>query len=50
MNKVLKLDVWNLIFTVVNLIVLYLLLRKFLIWPVTKILDLIKAIIDEGLA
>lgn len=50
MNKVLKLDVWNLIFTVVNLIVLYLLLRKFLIGPVTKIMEQRKAIIEEGLA
>ena len=50
MNKVLKLDVWNLIFTVVNLIVLYLLLRKFLIGPGTKITDQRKAIFEEGLA
>lgn len=50
MNKVLKLDVWNLIFTVVNLIVLYLLLRKFLIGPVIKIMEQRKTIIEEGLA
>lgn len=48
MNKVLKLDVWNLIFTVINLIVLYLLLKKFLIGPVTAIMEKRKALIEEG--
>ena len=42
----LRLD-WNLIFNVMNLIILFFILKKFLIGPVTKIMEKRKAIIDE---
>ena len=45
--QLLRID-WNVIFTIVNLIVLYLGLRKFLIGPVTKVMDQRKQLI-EGL-
>lgn len=46
MSKVLRLDV-NLIFTIINLIVLYLLMKKFLIQPVNGIMEKRKAMIEE---
>lgn len=48
MEKMLRLD-WNLVFTIINLVVLYLLLRKFLIRPITDIMEKRKAMIEEGL-
>lgn len=41
---------WNLLFTIINLIVLYLLMKKFLIGPVMGIMEQRKAIIEEGFA
>ncbi|SHJ40205.1 F0F1 ATP synthase subunit B [Hespellia stercorisuis] len=41
---------WNLLFTIINLIVLYLLMKKFLIGPVTGIMEKRKALIEDGLA
>ena len=43
--QLLRID-WNVIFTIVNLIVLYLGLRKFLIGPVTKVMDQRKQLIE----
>ena len=45
----LRLDI-NLVFTVINLIVLFLLMKKFLFGPVIKIMDERKALIEEHLA
>lgn len=45
----LKLDFWNLVFTVINLLVLYLLLKKFLFGPVEAIMAKRKAMIEENL-
>ena len=44
--QLLRID-WNVIFTIVNLIVLYLGLRKFLIGPVTKVMDQRKQLIED---
>lgn len=44
----LKLD-WNLLFTLINLVVLYLLMKKFLIGPITGIMEKRKVLIEEGL-
>ncbi len=44
----LKLD-WNLLFTLINFIVFYLLMRKFLIKPVTRIMEERKKLIEDGL-
>ena len=44
----LKLD-WNLLWTVVNLIILFLLLKKFLFGPVCKIIDERQSIINNDL-
>lgn len=44
----LKLD-WNLLFTLINLIVFYLLMKKFLFGPVMKIMEERKKIIEDGL-
>ena len=41
--QLLRID-WNVVFTIINLIVLYLALRKFLIKPVTNIMELIKIV------
>ena len=46
--QLLRID-WNVIFTIVNLIVLYLGLRKFLIGPVTKVMDQRKQLLLRGL-
>ena len=45
----LRLD-WNLLFNIINLIVLYLLMKKFLIRPVTSIMEQRKALIQQQLA
>ena len=47
--QLLRID-WNVIFTIVNLIVLYLGLRKFLIGPVTKVMDQRKQLIEGHMA
>lgn len=44
----LRLD-FNLVLTIINLIVLYLLLRKFLIRPLTDIMEKRKAMIENGI-
>lgn len=40
----LRLD-WNLVFTIINLIILYLILKKLLVGPVTGIIDKRQAMI-----
>lgn len=45
----LKLD-WNLLFTLINLIVFYFLMRKFLIKPITNIMEERKKLIENGLS
>lgn len=45
----LRLD-WNLLFNIINLIVLYLLMRKFLIKPVTSIMEQRRALIEQQFA
>lgn len=45
----LRLD-WNLLFTVINLVVLYLLMKKFLIGPVNAVMDARKEMIESKLA
>ena len=47
--QLLRID-WNVVFTIINLIVLYLLLKKFLIGPVTGIMQKRKEMIDGQLA
>lgn len=42
-----KLDI-SIVYTIINLIVLYLLLRRFLIRPVTEVMEKRKAMIEEG--
>lgn len=44
----LRLD-WNMVWTIVNLIVLYLLMRRFLIGPVTGIMEKRKALMERQL-
>ena len=39
----------NLLFTIINLVVLYLLLKKFLIKPVTDVMEKRKKLIADGL-
>ena len=39
----------NLLYTIINLVVLYLLLRHFLIKPVTEIMEKRKKLIEDGL-
>jgi len=46
----LRLDVWNLVFTVINLIILFLLMKKFLIGPVTDIIEKRAALIEGQLS
>ena len=46
----LRLDVWNLVFTVINLIVLFLLMKKFLIGPVTDIIEKRKVLVEGQLS
>lgn len=45
----LKLD-WNLLFILINLIVFYFLMRKFLIKPITNIMEERKKLIEDGLS
>lgn len=47
-EKVLQINM-NLVYTIINLVVLYLLLRHFLIRPVTEIMEKRKKLIEEGL-
>lgn len=46
----LNLSVWNLVFTVINLIVLFLLMKKFLIGPVTDIIEKRKVLVEGQLS
>jgi len=46
----LKLDWWNLVFNMINVLVLYLLMRKFLFGPVTEIMEKRKLAIEASLA
>ncbi len=45
----LKIDFWNIAFTVINILVLYVFLKHFLLAPVKKILEERKAIIERDL-
>jgi F-type H+-transporting ATPase subunit b len=47
-GQVLQLNI-NLLFTIINLVVLYLLLKKFLIKPVTDIMEKREALIADGI-
>ena len=44
-----KIDI-NLVFTIINLIVLYLLMKKFLFGPIIGVMEKRKAMIDEQFA
>ena len=44
-----KIDI-NLVFTIINLLVLYLLMKKFLFGPIIKVMDVRKAMIDQQFA
>ena len=44
-----KIDI-NLVFTIINLLVLYLLMKKFLFVPIIKVMDVRKAMIDQQFA
>lgn len=44
-----KIDI-NLVFTIINLLVLYLLMKKFLFGPIIKVMDERKAMIDQQFA
>lgn len=44
-----KIDI-NLVFTIINLLVLYLLMKKFLCGPIIKVMDVRKAMIDQQFA
>ena len=45
----LNLNIWNVAFTVINLLVLYLFMKRFLIGPVRRILDERKQMIEHDL-
>ena len=45
----LKLDIWNVAFTVINILVLYLFMKHFLIGPVRRILEERKQMIEHDL-
>ena len=47
--QLLRID-WNVVFTIINLIVLYLGLRKFLIGPVTNVMEQRKQMIEGQIA
>ena len=49
MDQVIKIDI-NLVFTIINLLVLYLLMKKFLFGPIIKVMDERKAMIDQQFA
>lgn len=44
-----KIDI-NLVFTIINLLVLYLLMKKFLFGPIIKVMDVRKTMIDQQFA
>ena len=44
-----KIDI-NLVFTIINLLVIYLLMKKFLFGPIIKVMDVRKAMIDQQFA
>ena len=44
-----KIDI-NLVFTIINLLVLYLLMKKFLFGPIINVMDQRKAMIDQQFA
>lgn len=46
----LRLEFWNVLFIMINLIVLYLLMRKFLFGPVTAIIEKRKELIEQQLS
>ena len=46
----LKIDFWNIVITVINLLVLYLAMKKFLIGPITGIMEKRKELIESQLA
>jgi len=46
----LKIEFWSLVFTVINLIVLFLLMKKFLIGPVTDIIEQRKILVEGQLS
>ena len=46
----LNVSVWNLVFTVINLIVLFWLMKKFLIGPVIDIIEQRKVLIEGQLS
>ena len=48
-NNPLSLDLWNILFHMINLVILYLLLRKFLIGPLMNIMEKRRAMIADGL-
>ncbi|MBD8949979.1 MAG: ATP synthase F0 subunit B [Blautia obeum] len=49
MDQVIKIDI-NLVFTIINLLVLYLLMKKFLFGPIINVMDQRKAMIDQQFA
>ena len=49
MDQVIKIDI-NLVFTIINLLVLYLLMKKFLFGPIIKVMDVRKTMIDQQFA
>ena len=49
MDQVIKIDI-HLVFTIINLLVLYLLMKKFLFGPIIKVMDVRKAMIDQQFA
>lgn len=48
-TKMLKIDIWNIAFTVINVLVLYVLMRKFLFKPIIGILEKREALIKESM-
>lgn len=46
----LSLNVWNILFTIINLLILYFALKKFLIGPVTAMMDKRRDMIEGGFA
>jgi len=48
-DQVIKIDI-NLVFTIINLLVLYLLMKKFLFGPIINVMDQRKAMIDQQFA
>ena len=48
-TTVIKIDI-NLVFTIINLLVLYLLMKKFLFGPIINVMDQRKAMIDQQFA